>query len=314
MGLLPDAFASVAVTDRRLVVAVPAGWTHAQAASVPAVFLTAYYGLVDLAGLQAGESLLVHGAAGGVGMAALQIAAQLGADVFATAHPSKWETLRELGVDDDHVASSRSTEFSDAFLRATAGRGVDVVLDSLAGEMVDASLRLLPRGGRFIEMGKTDIRDAEQVAADHPGVRYQAFDLLRDPGPQRIQEMLVELLRMFERGALQHLPISTWDVRDARAAFRFLGESRHTGKLVLRVPQPLDPQGTVLITGGTGGLGAMLAHAPRHAPRRAPPRAREPQRRRRRGRRRPRRGARGAGLRRGRRGVRRQRPLPARGV
>jgi acyl transferase domain-containing protein/NADPH-dependent curcumin reductase CurA/thioesterase domain-containing protein/acyl carrier protein len=270
MGLIAEAFGSVVVTDRRLVVEVPAGWTDVQAASVPVVFLTAYHALVERAGVQAGESLLVHGAAGGVGMAALQIARHLGAEVFATAHPSKWPALAGLGLAEARIASSRSTDFRETFLQATDGRGVDVVLDSLAGEMVDASLDLLPRGGRFVELGKTDIRDAEQVAAEHPGVRYQAFDLLRDVDPERIQELLVELVALFERGALQHVPISTWDVRDATEAFRFLRESKHVGKLVLRVPRPLDPDGTVLITGGTGGLGAMLAthlaerHGARH--------------------------------------------------
>ncbi len=147
---------------------------------------------------------------------------------------------------------------------------MDVVLDSLAGEMVDASLQLQPHGGRFIELGKTDIRDAEQVAAEHPGVRYRAFDLLADVSPEHIQEMLAELVGLFERGVLRHLPVSTWDVRDAADAFRFLRDAKHTGKLVLRVPQPLDPAGTVLITGGTGGLGGMLAahlaerHGARH--------------------------------------------------
>ncbi|HWH96148.1 MAG TPA: SDR family NAD(P)-dependent oxidoreductase, partial [Baekduia sp.] len=270
MGLIADAFGPVAITDRRLVVKVPQGWTHVQAASVPVVFLTAYHALVQLADVQAGEALLVHGAAGGVGMAALQIARHLGAEVYATAHPGKWGTLRALGVDEAHLASSRSAEFRETFLQATGGRGVDVVLDSLAGDMVDASLQLLPRGGRFIELGKADVRDPEQVAAGHPGVRYQAFDLLRDVGPERIQELLAELVALLERGALQHLPVAAYDVRQAAEAFRVLRESRHTGKLVLRVPQPLDPDHTVLITGGTGGLGAMLARhlAERHGARR----------------------------------------------
>ena len=114
--------------------------------TVPIAFLTAYYALVDLAGLAAGDVLLVHGAAGGVGMAALQIAAYLGVEVFATAHPDKWGVLEGLGLDGAHIASSRSLEFRERFLEATGGRGVDVVLDSLAGEFVDASLGLLPSG------------------------------------------------------------------------------------------------------------------------------------------------------------------------
>src|SRR5919108_1906037 len=246
------------MADRRLLARMPDGWSFVEAASVPAVFLTAYYALVDLAGLKAGESVLVHGAAGGVGMAALQIARHLGVEVFATAHPRKWETLAALGVDREHIASSRTADFETAFLGATAGRGVDVVLDSLAGPLVDASLRLLPRGGRFIELGMTDVRDPSGVAEDHPGVGYQAFDL-REVPPERIGELLAEIVGLFERGVFEHLPISTWDVRRAPAAFRVLRESAHVGKLVLRVPQPLRADGTVLITGGTTGLGALLA-------------------------------------------------------
>ncbi len=132
------------------------------------------------------------------------------------------------------------------------------MLDSLSGEFVDASLDLLPRGGRFVEIGKTDIRDPTAVAAAHPGVEYAALDILETP-PERLGEMLGEIVALFERGVLHHLPLSTWDVREASDAFRFMRESRHTGKIVLRVPQPLDPDGTVLITGGTGGLGSMLA-------------------------------------------------------
>ncbi len=258
MGLMSDAFGPVAIADRKLLVKVPVGWSDAEAASVPIVFLTAYYGLVDMAHLERGETLLLHSAAGGVGMAALQIAAYLGADVFATAHPEKWRTLEGLGIDKARLASSRSLEFREQFLSATGARGVDVVLDSLSGEFVDASFDLLPRGGRFIEMGKTDIRDPEQVGAKYPGVNYRAFDLLA-VDHERIQEMFSEIVELFEQGVLQHLPISSFDVREAPQAFRFLRESRHIGKIVLSVPQPLDPDGTILLTGGTGGLGGMLA-------------------------------------------------------
>ena len=135
---------------------------------------------------------------------------------------------------------------------------MDVVLDALAGEFVDASLDLLPRGGRFMEMGKADIRDAHEVAIAHPDVRYRAFDLF-EAGPERIQQMLREVVALFECGALQHSPIRTWDVRRGADAFRQLREGRNVGKVVLTVPAPLDPDGTVLITGGTGGLAALFA-------------------------------------------------------
>ena len=225
---------------------------------MPVAFLTAYYALVDLAGLRAGERVLVHAGAGGVGMAAVQLAKHLGAEVFATASPSKWETLRALGLDDAHIASSRSLEFRERFLEATGGCGVQVVLDSLAGEFVDASLDLLVEGGRFIEMGKADVRDPDVVAAAHPGVAYRAFDLM-EAGGERIGVMLDELLGLFEGGALRGLPVAVWDVRRAPEAFRFMQQARHTGKIVLSVPSALDPAGTVLVTGGTGALGALTA-------------------------------------------------------
>ncbi|WP_331762734.1 type I polyketide synthase [Streptomyces sp. NBC_01563] len=258
MGLLSGGFGPTAVTDHRMVARIPDGWSFTQAASVPIVFLTAYYGLVDLAALRPGESVLVHAAAGGVGMAAVQLARHLGAEVYGTASQGKWDTLRELGLSDEQIASSRMLEFEEQFRSGTQGRGVDVVLDSLAGPFVDASLRLLPRGGRFVEMGKADVRDPETVAAAHPGVDYRAFDVI-EAGPERIGQMLAEVVALFESGALRPLPVRDWDVRRAPEAFRFLSQARHIGKVVLTVPQPLDGTGTVLVTGGTGALGTVLA-------------------------------------------------------
>ena len=102
----------------------------------------------------------MHAAAGGVGMAAVQLARHLGAEVFATASPGKWDALRATGRRRRRTSPPRATlDFEPSSATATGGRGVDVVLNALAGEFVDASLRLLPRGGRFVEMGKTDIRD-----------------------------------------------------------------------------------------------------------------------------------------------------------
>ncbi|MFF4322629.1 type I polyketide synthase [Streptomyces sp. NPDC001568] len=254
-GLMPECFGPSAVADARTLAAVPDDWSFTEAASVPIVFLTAWYALRDLADLRPGERVLIHAGAGGVGMAAIQLARHLGAEVFATAHPAKWGTLRALGVAADHMASSRDLDFRARFAAVTEGHGVDVVLNSLAGEFVDASLQLLPHGGRFVEMGKTDVRTEDEVPA---GVTYRTFDLA-DPEPERIGAMLSEVLGLLRRGALDLLPITTWDVRQAPAAFRHLGQAKHTGKLVLTVPAPLDPAGTVLVTGGTGTLGALLS-------------------------------------------------------
>lgn len=257
-GLLRAGFGSHSVIDRRFLTNMPAGWSFAEAAAVPLVYLTAYHALVELADVQPGERILIHAATGGVGIAAVQLARHLGAEVFATASASKWPTLRAMGLDELHVGNSRTLEFESRFRKATGGSGVDVVLDSLAREFVDASLRLLPRGGRFIELGKTDVRDPVEVARQHPGVRYRAFEL-SEVEPDGIAAMLGTLLELFEAGALSLPPIRCLDIRQAVDAFRFVGQARHIGKVVLRADRCIDPSGTVLITGGTGGLGAELA-------------------------------------------------------
>ncbi|MFE3442888.1 SDR family NAD(P)-dependent oxidoreductase [Nocardia sp. NPDC059180] len=268
MGLIADGLGPFVVTDQRLIVHMPEGWSFTDAATVPVVFLTAYYGLRDLARVQPGETLLVHAAAGGVGMAATQLARYWGIEVYGTASQGKWDTLGAMGFDEQHIGDSRSLDFGEQFLAATGGRGVDIVLDSLAGEFVDTSLQLLPRGGRFLEMGKTDIRDSEEIAARYPGVQYRAFDLW-DAGADRIAEMLTDLRAMFDEETIVALPVKTYDIRRAREAFRYVSQARHIGKIALSTPvgsggvdsgvASAVSEGTVLVTGGTGGLGAMLA-------------------------------------------------------
>ncbi|MEU9480195.1 type I polyketide synthase [Streptomyces sp. NPDC048191] len=248
MGLFGDAFAPVAVAERAAVAPIPDGWSFEQAAAVPVAHLTAHLGLVELAGLRAGESVLIHSAAGGVGMAAVQLARHLGAEVYGTAGPGKWQVLRDLGLDDAHIASSRDTGFATKF------GPVDVVLNSLSGEFVDASAGLLRPGGRFLEMGKTDLRDP----ADFPDIGYLPYDLMQLP-PHEMQRLLAAVLELFAAGALTAPPPSVWPVARAVDAFRYVGQARHTGKLVLTLPRRLDPEGTALITGGTGTLGGLVA-------------------------------------------------------
>ncbi|WP_341721232.1 SDR family NAD(P)-dependent oxidoreductase [Micromonospora sp. FIMYZ51] len=252
-GLFDGAFGPTAVTDRRLLARTPDNWSDRDAASVPVTYITAYLGLVDLARVQPGERVLIHAATGGVGTAAVQLARHLGAQVYATASPAKWDTLRAAGLPDERIASSRETSFAERFGE------VDVVLNSLTGDFIDASLGLLPPGGRFLEIGKVDKRDPAEVARIRPGVTYTAYDLM-DPGSERLRAVLAEILDLFDRGVLTLPPVTTWDVRRAPAAFRHLAQARHVGKVVLTVPPPaFGPTGTVLITGGTGGLGALVA-------------------------------------------------------
>jgi len=185
----------------------------------------------------------------------VQLARELGAEVWATASPGKQHALRAAGVPAERIASSRTLEFAERFAK------VDVVLNSLTGDAIDASLGLLTTGGRFLELGKTDRRDPAEVAARFPGTGYRAYDV-RDPGPDRIQQMFRALAELFERGALRPPPLSVWDVRQAPEAFRWLAEARHVGKVVLDLAdpgRPWDPGRTVLITGGLGFLGRLTA-------------------------------------------------------
>jgi acyl transferase domain-containing protein/cytochrome P450/NADPH:quinone reductase-like Zn-dependent oxidoreductase/surfactin synthase thioesterase subunit len=240
-GMFTGAFGPVAVADRRMIARMPADWTFEQAAAIPIVFLTAWYGLRDIADVQPGDKVLVHSAAGGVGMAAVRLARHWGAEVYGTASPAKWAAT---GLPDDRLASSRDTGFEQRF------PAVDVVLNSLTGELLDSSLRLLAPGGRFVELGKTDIRDTE--------ANYRAFELA-EAGPDRIAEMLAELLDLFAHGVLETLPVRAWPLSRARTALRFVSQAKHVGKVVLTPPRRWDPNGTVLITGGTGVLGSLLA-------------------------------------------------------
>jgi polyketide synthase 7 len=267
MGLL-GVVGSEAVVDQRVVTPVPPGLSLVTAAGVPVVFLTALYGLSVLGGLRAGERVLVHTATGGVGMAAVQLARHWGAEVFVTASRGKWDTLRAMGFDDDHIGDSRTTEFENRFASSTGGAGFDVVLNSLAGEFTDASLRLLAPGGRFIEMGKTDVRDPRVVAEQHRGAVYRAFDLM-EAGPDRTAAMLAQITELLADGIVTPLPLKTFDVRCAATAYRYLSQARHIGKVALTVPsgpgEVLSGCGgglagaSVVITGGTGMAGSALA-------------------------------------------------------
>ncbi|HEY2418502.1 MAG TPA: KR domain-containing protein, partial [Steroidobacteraceae bacterium] len=257
-GLGLGCFGTRAVTSAQLVVKVPAGMSFEAAATVPLAYLTALYALQELGQVQAGDRVLVHAAAGGVGMAAVQLCKHLGAEVYGTASAPKWPVLERMGLDGRHIASSRDLSFETQFLSATDGRGVDVVLNSLTGEFVDASLRLLPRGGRFLEMGLADLRVPGEIAGKYRGVSYQTFVLTQE-APERIQALLQQLVGLFEQGVIAALPYVAYDVRQLPAALRQMAQGRHVGKQVVQLPRRLDGNGTVLITGGVGELGRAVA-------------------------------------------------------
>lgn len=241
----------------------PPQMSFAEAATIPTTFLTAYYGLVCLAGIQKGDRVAIHAAAGGVGQAAVQIARYYGAEVFATASPAKWDVLRAMGV--EHIANSRTLEFADATLAATDGAGVDIVFNSLNGDTIPQSLKMLASGGRFVEIGKIGIWDAERMQRSRPDVAYFPFDLLEvsEARPETIATMLAELMSRFAAGDLQPLPKTVFPVESAPDAFRYMAQARHIGKVVLKVPttpaRPFRPDATYLIAGGLGALGMHLA-------------------------------------------------------
>lgn len=261
LGLAPGSFGNSVVVDARQVVSMPSNLTFEEAATIPMTFLTAWYGLHVLGGMKAGERVLIHAAAGGVGMAAVQLARLHGAEVYGTASEGKWDALRKLGLDDAHISSSRNLDFVQQFTGAATGRSFDIVLNSLAREFVDSSLGLLRSTGRFLEMGKLDLREQAWVDQNHPGVRYRVYNL-PEAGPERIQEMLVAIAGLFSRGKLHPLPMRVFPMDSASDALRLIAQAKHVGKVVLVPAQRkglVRTDGAVVITGGVGGLGRGLA-------------------------------------------------------
>jgi polyketide synthase 12 len=224
LGIWRQGVSSVATADRPLVARMPAGWSFAQAASVPITYATALYGLRDLGGVRPSDRVLVHGAAGGVGAAVGHVAKRLGAEVLGAA------------------------DVADQFGTA------DVVLNVLAGEFPDALLPVLKRGGRFVEVGKTTSLEHVDLHADH-----RSFDLL-SLDIDVLCDLLADVVQLLETDVHAGLPpLHAWDVRWAREAMNFVRQGEHVGINVLTLPRALDPDGTVLITGGTGVLGGLFA-------------------------------------------------------
>lgn len=262
-GMTPSSLRSHVTIRSDFVVSKPENIGYEDAATLPIAFMTAYHGLITLAGIKKGERVLIHAAAGGVGQAAIRIARMAGAEIFATASPEKWEFLHAMGV--ETVMSSRTLEFSDQILEKTEGSGVDIVLNSLNREYIPRSLDTLRQGGRFVEIGKIGIWNADQMQKHRPDVSYFHFDLtdLADASGRRISEMLWIMAEMVTDGRLAPLPKKVFSIGDTVEAFRFLSKSRHIGKVV--ISQPGDDQswikknGAYLITGGTGDLGLLFA-------------------------------------------------------
>jgi len=268
-------FASHVTVDARCVAPKPRRLSLEQAATIPAAFMTAYYSLHTLGSLQPGERVLIHSASGGVGLAAVQLALKTGAIVFATAgSPEKRSVLAAIGV--SHVMDSRSLEFGDELLELTAGEGVDLVLNSLAGEAIEKSLSILRPYGRFIEIGKADIYRNRRIGmrALRKNISLFAVDLnsIFQKRPELARLLLSEIMERFENGDLRPLPHQVFPAAHLADAFRYMAQAKHVGKLIVSMQDTagvhvdkatsnltIDPGASYLITGGLGGLGLAVA-------------------------------------------------------
>ncbi|QUR65921.1 type I polyketide synthase [Mycobacterium spongiae] len=260
-GFTPGAFASRVNVPSQLLARAPKDLSAVAATSIPAAALTARLAF-DWAQLQPGDRVLVHAASGGVGLAAVQLARQRGAIVFATASTYKRATLREMGV--EYVYDSRSTDFADQILADTDGAGVDVVLNSLTNEgFVAATVRATAQGGRFAEIAKRDIWTHAQMAAARPDIAYEivALDVTMVQDPERIRGLLADVSDWLATGEIAPLPVEIYPLTEAKTAFRRMQQARHIGKIVLQMPNPLQPHDnrSYLITGGLGALGLHTA-------------------------------------------------------
>ncbi|MFZ4682882.1 MAG: SDR family NAD(P)-dependent oxidoreductase, partial [Terrimicrobiaceae bacterium] len=276
LAISPGSFAQYVSVPSAFVVKKPGHLSAAEAATIPVTFLTAHYALHHLARIEPGERVLIHAAAGGVGLAALQIARLAGAEIFATAGSDEKRALvRSLGA--AHVMDSRSLDFADEVMEITGGRGVDVVLNSLAGEALTKSVGVLAPYGRFLEIGKRDIYQNSRLGLRpfSRNLSFFAIDLSRllQDRPAFIGQMLADLMRQFAAHELRPLPKKVYPIVQAADAFREMASGKHTGKIVFSladaaaIPVQPAPDETIrfhgdasyLITGGVGGFGLAVA-------------------------------------------------------
>ncbi len=267
MALAPQSFSRYVVASELLVAPI-GGQSFEAAATIPAAFLTAFHALERAGGLQAEESILIHAASGGVGLAAVRLAHLAGARVLATAGSErKRKLLQSMGISE--VYDSRSLDFVAGVNAATNSMGVDVVLNSLSGEFVDAGFSVLRQGGRFLELGKQGIWSEDKARSERPDATYKQYDVqaLASQNPQDLASEFSALAEMLDRGEIAPLPRTVFAVDDVAAAFRFMFEARHVGKVVLHHGRDDDADAgnmvrsdaTYLITGGMGALGLLVA-------------------------------------------------------
>lgn len=275
IALAQNCFASHVTAPAPYVFPIPQNMSFNDAAAIPIVFLTAQYALIELGQLKRGEKVLIHAASGGVGLAAIQIARHLGAEIYATAgNEEKRAYLRSIGV--SHIMDSRSLTFADEILRITDGLGIDMVLNSLSGEAIAKGISILKPFGRFIEIGKRDIYSDAKLGMRvlRNNISFSAVDLEQaiKINPSMVTKVFQDVIEGFMAGYLSAIPVKSFPINKIQDAFRFMSKALHLGKVVLNndipfievelPPEPITvkPSATYLIIGGAGGLGAEFAH------------------------------------------------------
>ena len=259
---------------------IPDSMPLSVAASVPVVFTTAWYGLVEIARLQKGQTVLIHAAAGGVGQAAIRIAQYFGAEIIATvgSERKKRFIMETFNIPESHIFSSRTTTFKKGILRVSHGKGVDVVLNSLSGELLRESWACVSQFGTFVEIGKSDIYAKNPISLEpfDKNVAFASVDLalMSDKRPQVNKRCITAIMKLMETGSLVPVePVTTMSLADCTNAFRLLQSGKQIGKIVLEAdqetvvkttppppaPLKLDSDGTYIIAGGLGGLGLEIA-------------------------------------------------------
>jgi NADPH:quinone reductase-like Zn-dependent oxidoreductase/acyl carrier protein len=269
MGMAYHSLASHVAVNGNALRKIPEYLSYQEAATIPAVFLTAYYSLVELAKLKSGDKVLIHAATGGVGLAAIQIAKYVGAEVYATAGSNdKRDYLKSLGI--QNIYDSRSIEFYEQILNDTHQQGVDIVLNSLTGDAMYKSMQLLKGFGRFIEIGKKDIFENSRIGLDvfKNGLSYHMVDVekMLFEKPEFLGELLQEIILLIDEHKLHPLEKTIFPLQQVKEAFRYMNASKHIGKVVIDFEHKSDIEieslavqfnknATYLLTGGTGGIG-----------------------------------------------------------
>lgn len=281
MALLPGHLGSRARTSWQNIAHTPEQMDFPEAASLPYIFSTSYIALVDIARVRPGQSVLVHAAAGDVGQAAIMLAQDyLGAEVYATVgSPEERDLLaREYGIACERIFSSGDVSFAQGILAATGGRGVDVVLNSLSGALLQASFDVVASFGTFVELGKQDVEGNSllDMATFSRVATFASLDLmaiLRERGDEA-HRVLNEVARLTAQVIIRPIrPVTVYPMGEVAHAFRHMQADKPMGKVVLsiepdeqvrvvpRAPIPeLQPDASYLLVGGMGGIGQTIAH------------------------------------------------------